>query len=191
MNPFPPSSSGAHFYKEIESRLPKLGLVQGTPSHTKLIKEIQIVPLDKLLGSTVTSQPMAEAVKAGLCMAFDAWEEAHVIAQDLDTVEGSYWHGIVHRREPDAGNAKYWFRQVGQHPVFEQLGSEETREALASTTAFDFIVQLGSWEANRFIDLCMECETGQRPELKAELQMLQMKELELLLTHCIQSAIGK
>lgn len=132
---------------------------------------------------------MAEAVKSGLCLALDAWDEAHSIAQDLDTVEGSYWHGIVHRREPDAGNAKYWFRRVGQHPIFQQLTSQETRQALPATTAFDQIVSSGSWESFTFIDLCMACENGQSPELKPELVALQSKEISLLLEHCIQNAI--
>ena len=190
MNPFPPSSSGVHIYKEIESRLPRLGLTQGTPSQSRLIREIQSTPLDKILGSAIQNRSMAEAVKAGLCVGLDAWEEAHAIVQDLDTIEGSYWHGIVHRREPDAGNAKYWFRRVGPHPVLEQLGSQETREELASTTVFDLIVQSGSWDPGRFIDLCMECERGETPEIKPELQALQMKEIELLLTYCIQNATG-
>ncbi|MDT7043531.1 hypothetical protein [Candidatus Nitronereus thalassa] len=174
----------------MESRLPRLGLIQGTPSQSSLIRDIQNAPLDKLLGSAVQNQSMAEAVKAGLCVGLDAWEEAHAIAQDLDTVEGSYWHGIVHRREPDPGNAKYWFRRVGLHPVLKQLGSQETLEELASLTVFDIIVQSGSWVPGRFIDLCMECERGETPEIKPELQALQKKEIELLLTYCIQNAMG-
>ena len=43
------------------------------------------------------------------------------MAQDLETQEGSYWHAIVHRQEPDAGNSGYWFRQVGKHPIFPAL----------------------------------------------------------------------
>src|SRR5689334_12669351 len=64
-----------------------------------------------------------EAALAGLYLYFSCWEDAHTIAQDISTAEGSYWHAIVHRQEPDAGNASYWFRQVGIHPIFPDLAS--------------------------------------------------------------------
>lgn len=191
MNPFPPSSSGALIYEQIESQFSELDLVRRKITPSNLTSEIQSMPVDKLLGGSIKSKPMAEAVKAGLCVALDAWEEAHSIAQDLDTAEGSYWHGIVHRREPDGGNAKYWYRRVGEHPVLFQLGSDETRKALSSTTAFDQITESGSWEPFIFIDLCLVCENGQRPELKTELLALQIKEIQLLLGHCVKSTIAK
>src|ERR1039457_541515 len=61
------------------------------------------------------------AVLAGMYLYFSCWEEAHRVAQDLDTPEGSYWHALVHRQEPDAGNSGYWFRRVGKHPIFPAL----------------------------------------------------------------------
>lgn len=68
----------------------------------------------------------ARCFTAGLLLYWDFAEESHQISQ---TMEGrgnprtaDYWHGIMHRREPDAGNAGYWFRRVGDHPVLRQLG---------------------------------------------------------------------
>src|SRR5206468_11060049 len=62
-----------------------------------------------------------EGALAGMYLYFSCEPEAHKIAQDLETAEGNFWHGIVHRREPDASNASYWFRRVGKHAVFPAL----------------------------------------------------------------------
>src|SRR5262249_42605713 len=62
-----------------------------------------------------------EAALAGLYLYFSCIDDAHNIAQSIDTPEGSFWHGIVHRQEPDAWNSGYWFRRVGKHPIFPAL----------------------------------------------------------------------
>src|SRR5215210_6878268 len=62
-----------------------------------------------------------EAALSGLWLYFSCLDESHGISQDIHTPEGSFWHGILHRQEPDAGNAAYWFRRVGDHPVFPAL----------------------------------------------------------------------
>jgi hypothetical protein len=41
------------------------------------------------------------------------WEQAHKIAQDIDTPTGSWIHGFLHREEGDLGNAGYWYRRAG------------------------------------------------------------------------------
>lgn len=68
-----------------------------------------------------------EGAVAGLYLHFSLIDDAHKIAQDLSTPEGSFWHGIVHRREPDAANAAYWFRKVGRHAIFPALRDEAHR----------------------------------------------------------------
>src|SRR5207302_2780656 len=62
-----------------------------------------------------------EAALGGLLLYFSCCDEAHAIVQDLTSAEGSYWHAIVHRQEPDASNSSYWFRQVGTHATFTEL----------------------------------------------------------------------
>src|ERR1051325_9029247 len=51
---------------------------------------------------------------AGLFLYFSCFEEAHRLIDDCDTTEGRLWHAIVHRLEPDSGNAAYWFRRAGR-----------------------------------------------------------------------------
>lgn len=74
-----------------------------------------------------TTGELEKCLEAGLLLLWDHTEESHEISQ---TMEGrgnprtaDYWHGIMHRREPDAGNATWWFRKVGCHPVLGQLGA--------------------------------------------------------------------
>src|SRR5436190_890296 len=62
-----------------------------------------------------------EAALSGLYLYFSCREESHNLSQEIETPDGSFWHGILHRQEPDAGNAAYWFRRVGAHPVFPAL----------------------------------------------------------------------
>jgi len=57
------------------------------------------------------------ALQAAIWLYVDDLEESHAIAQTIDSPIGAYWHGIVHRREGDFWNAKYWFRQVSSIPL--------------------------------------------------------------------------
>ena len=97
------------------------------------------------------------AVKAGLLLWNDDLDGCHKIAQDLTDDFGAYLHGVMHRREPDYGNSKYWFQRVGDHPLFPQLhaaalellgdapGLEDYRKTLSSTK---------KWDPYRMIDWC-------------------------------------
>ena len=190
VNPFPPSSKGAEWFLRVEPSLGSLDLVRRTSTRPRgLVDELRRATMEDLLCRPIFNSDMAQAVKAGLLLAIDAWEEAHNVAQDLDTVEGRYWHGIVHRREPDAGNARYWFRRVGEHSVFQQLAGAYRSNGLSGLTAFAEINKSGAWDPLIFIDLCESCVWENKPALKAELQALQVREIQLLLKHCVQESI--
>lgn len=42
------------------------------------------------------------------------WQEAHTIAQDVHTSEGSWVHAYLHRKDGDEGNAGYWYHRANR-----------------------------------------------------------------------------
>ncbi len=62
---------------------------------------------------------------AALWLAAGDLDRSHNFSQSDASAEGSYWHGIMHRREGDFSNAKYWFRRVGKHSVIDELASTD------------------------------------------------------------------
>ena len=55
-------------------------------------------------GHEVIDRDMADACLSGLWLRFDFLDRSHTISQDIHTSTGSFWHGIMHRREPDWSN---------------------------------------------------------------------------------------
>src|SRR5262249_57161573 len=54
----------------------------------------------------VRDRDMAAACRAGLWLYHNFLDESHAISQELTTTTGSYWHALMHRREPGFDNAK-------------------------------------------------------------------------------------
>lgn len=142
----------------------------------------------ELLGvAEVTDPDAAACVRSGLLLFAGDLDASHGVSQSIPTPDGSYWHGILHRREPDYSNSKYWFRRVGNHPVFQELaGSVAGAGSAAAEVCRD-----GSWDPFAMVDLVEACERGRRPECRPELLELQEREMLLLLSHCYQSAVGQ
>ncbi len=106
--------------------------------------------------------------RAGLWLLAGDLEASHRISQSDDSPEGSFWHGIMHRRERDYSNAKYWFRRVGVHPVLIALQSH------LGTAYGDF---------DTFTDRCEQA--FRRPADLKELEIVQFSEWETLMKFCI------
>jgi hypothetical protein len=126
------------------------------------------------------SRPSRLAMAAGLLQVFDFWDASHEAAQQADDLGerdfSAYWHGIAHRREPDAGNAAYWFRRVARHPLFVPLAEAavpllEVQDDAAPTSR----LLSGGWNAMGMIDLCTQAKPGTpRAALARRLQRLEM-----------------
>ena len=61
------------------------------------------------------------ALRAGVWLYVDALDRSHEASQGIKDAAGSFWHGIMHRREGDFGNSHYWFRKTGPHPAMAGL----------------------------------------------------------------------
>ena len=132
---------------------------------------------------------------AGLLQIHDFWDASHDAAQKADDQGeracSAYWHGIAHRREPDAGNAAYWFRRVGKHPSFQALALL-ARPLLDEHGDSQLAGRLNSgdaWNATAMIDLCIQARPGTPGEILA--RRLQRLEMWLLLEATYAAIAGQ
>ena len=180
---------GEAFGRLLPNRLPELG--PGSPN-TEVKSQLKAISLEAAFaGRRVTDEAAAQCCLSAIWLAHDFLDESHAISQEVDSLEGSYWHAIMHRREPDYGNAKYWFRRVPEHPIFEPLA--ESARDLAGKAKLDgpaeFLTSQAKWDVYRFVDLCEAIARGRSPcEMLA--REVARVEWQLLFDHCYRQAIG-
>ena len=122
-----------------------------------------------------------EAAMAGLWLYFSCFDEAHKLADSIPGSNGDYWHAIVHRQEPDAGNSAYWFRRVGSHPIFSDL-AREARQITARFQKVEF--RVGKWDPYAFIDFCERARSQPGSVQEQAAQEIQLVEWQLLFDYC-------
>jgi hypothetical protein len=137
----------------LNRAMPRL-VGEGNSEHHDLIQKITADP-------AVAQRP---EVIAGLWLYVDALDRSHTVSQNINTPTGSYWHGIMHRREGDFSNSHYWFRKVGKHPAMREIDIAGG-SAGAGT-------DVGRYDPHAFIDAVEQAhqqgDTGQQhPELLA------------------------
>lgn len=119
---------------------------------------------------------------AGLWLYFGSYDDAHRAAQELDTPEGSYWHAIAHRLEPDAGNSNYWSQRAGPHPVHGALLAE-ARSIVGARPGCG--LELGAqWDPERFTAFCEHARTSPGSAAEEAASLIQHAEWRLVFAWC-------
>jgi hypothetical protein len=142
--------------------------------------------LATLFKSASLPEERQDLIRAVTLLWHDHLEAAHEIAQGVDNPHGAFVHGIMHRREPDYGNAAYWFRRVGTHPAFPMIAREVSQLAKGkeATNWKQQLIKNESWDPFAFIDAC--ARVAGKTSADADRQFLrevQRIEFEALLEH--------
>ncbi len=158
-------------------------LIPSEPLGYDLVRGIQSADEPTIIGSVpLKNAEMFALVRGGLLYAVDGIYEAHTIFQEAKGDLGSYWHGMMHRREGDFDNARYWFRRAGVLPVFSAMHRAASEVSAVMT-------RQANWDPYLLTGECEQARFGETEGLK-ELIGLQRLEFEVLFDYCWRKAFA-
>lgn len=179
--------SGLPFCRAMNSSVLQTFLTRTSPPDLgpgPRIGTASVSEIDDALDGAGLRDNQKNLVRALLLLWNDHHDPAHTIVQDLETQDGSYIHAILHRREPDYFNAKYWFRRVGQHSCFPELAKRTAviLEEHNLTSLAKKLMPGGQWDSFAFVDACEAAASPSSPAHDT-LRQIQQTEFEILLDH--------
>ena len=157
--------------------------------HLEQLFLLEVVEARHVDHQSLVDEDSAQCCISAIWLLHHFLDESHVISQEITTSSGSFWHGILHRREGDYSNAKYWFRRVVDHPVYELLAT--TSQQLQDQHQWPGSLPLGGtqWDPYKFVEMCEDVVVnggGNRVLCEA----LARLEWQLLFDNCYRRAIG-
>lgn len=150
---------------------------------------LELIHPDQLLTAPVTGPDDAGALLAGLWLWHDWLDDSHGISQSLQNSSGSLWHAIMHRREGDFSNSKYWYQRAGDHAIFPAIGAN-LGPLLNHLPADKSLLRLlrGGWDPAALVDLAEELDRRPDQRLAAFIAVQQL-EWRMLFEHCARAAV--
>ena len=162
-------------------------------------------PEELFPGQTIRDPRMAAAAIAGLHLWNDNFPASHNLCQGISTPTGSYWHGLGHRREGHQGeglasnlsNAKYWFRQTGDHPAYDAVYRSALTVLDNAGAGFRWATEAAlalrsrrRWDPSAMVDWFAQADAGTlSAQSQAILEEIQWREIDILVDWCVQQAL--
>lgn len=137
-------------------------------------------------------EPGAAALcEAGLLVHYNQIDAAHAIVAERSDPSGCLWHAIIHRREGDYPNARYWVQRAGNHPVYSYIaqGAGAILAQMEGLNTTQLSAQINNWDATLFVKLC-ERALDERGALEQFCLQVQDLEWQVLFHYCHQQAVG-
>ena len=153
-------------------------------------KSLGAVRPEQLFCRPVKHADDAAAALAGLWLWHDALDECHKIVQDIASPTGSMWHAIMHRREGDFSNSKYWYARCETHHVNKLLGAVASSIVGQMHGDGDLArVLSGGWNPRGFVDLVESVYNKPGDPRYPIAVKLQRAEWEALFDYCAREAV--
>lgn len=157
--------------------------------HPRLDEEIATLSEPLLAVGHPDGLLSAQAWKAALYLWNDSLDAALKLVEHMVTPTGAALHGIMHRREGDYDNAKYWFHRAGDHPAFHSLQSRSAsflrQQAIPEgplKEVFDKMITQGNWNPYLFIhSIAIQESRYGEDETRGLLEQLQQLELDAMI----------
>lgn len=187
-----PELPNENLFEKLKTLLPRDNIPELGPGPRPGCETVAKVEedVDRILTGAQLSDERRELIRGLALLWHDHLNESHRISQGIGSRDGSYLHGVMHRREPDYGNSKYWFHRAGPHPIFPELAEEAGRylKSVGNTSLPGLLMPADEWEPTAFVDACEEAAS--RPgtdETVRHLREIQRLEFDLLLRHYLES----
>ena len=176
--------------QSLISRLPTMPLGHGEPDTEVRVLLAPEFRQELFAPLKLVDPRSVDLCAAGLWLAFGHLEECHKIAQSHESPDGNFWHAIMHRREGDFWNSKYWFRRVNQHPIAALLRLKAIRvQRETQCRQVETLVMKSKWDAPLYVDLC-ERALSEGGVIEEFCRRTQQAEWHLLFEHCLQKAVS-
>jgi len=161
----------------------------GIPQEMVRARLKELTPDTLCSGQELVDDDSAQCCISAIWLLHHFLDESHLISQQITTSSGSFWHGILHRREGDYSNAKYWFRRVVDHPVYESLAT--TSQQLQDEHQWPGSLPLdgSQWDPYKFVEMCEDVVVNGRGN-RVLCQALARLEWQLRFESCYRMAIG-
>lgn len=150
---------------------------------------------ESLTRGTVTSPEHQAVLLAALHLFNDDLDQSHTICQSFDRefAPSSYWHGVIHRREPDFKNALGWFARADKWEGLLHIrdGVQDVLQRVllipeyggARDTAFGLkrhLDAVGVWDPAYFVEMCSNYKDRSENDKMESVLLREIQEAEMV-----------